>query len=133
MAYCSRCGKAIGEGSFFCADCAPVNTNQPPYTQYAQPTPPPPQYQQPPYYQKPINPDDAPSGGFAFLSFFFPLIGFILWLVWKDESPRKAKSCGKGALIGFCSGIIFTIVFVILYSVLVVSLVSDYSSYYPYI
>jgi hypothetical protein len=34
------------------------------------------------------------------LSFFFPLVGLILWLVWLDSSPKKAKSCGIGALVG---------------------------------
>ena len=43
---------------------------------------------------------DGPSVGFAVLSFFFPLIGLILYLVWKDSCPLKARSCGKGALIG---------------------------------
>ena len=46
------------------------------------------------------NPNDASSMGFAVLSFFFPVIGLILFLVWKKDTPLKAKSCGKGALIG---------------------------------
>jgi hypothetical protein len=46
------------------------------------------------------NPLDAPSVGFAVLCFFMPLVGLILYLVWKSEYPLKAKSCGKGALIG---------------------------------
>jgi hypothetical protein len=36
-------------------------------------------------------------------------------LIWKNEYPLKAKSCGKGALIGF----IVTIVAVILWSVVI--------------
>jgi len=44
-------------------------------------------------------PGDAPSMGFAVLSFFFPLVGLILYLVWKDQFPMKARSCGGGALI----------------------------------
>jgi hypothetical protein len=43
---------------------------------------------------------DAPNMGFAVLSFFIPLVGLILYLTWKDETPLKAKSCGKGALLG---------------------------------
>ena len=43
---------------------------------------------------------DARSGGFAFLCFCIPIVGLILYLVWKDQYPLKAKSCGKGALIG---------------------------------
>jgi zinc transporter ZupT len=38
--------------------------------------------------------------GFAVLGFFFPIVGLILWLVWRENLPRKAKSCGKGALVG---------------------------------
>lgn len=48
---------------------------------------------------------DAPNMGFAVLCFFIPLLGLILYLVWKDEMPLKAKSCGKGALIGFIVGV----------------------------
>jgi len=43
---------------------------------------------------------DGKSTGFAVLSFFVPVVGLILYLVWKNETPLKAKSCGKGALIG---------------------------------
>ncbi|MCL2489302.1 MAG: hypothetical protein FWF36_01025 [Propionibacteriaceae bacterium] len=49
----------------------------------------------PVYYQEP----DAPSGGFAVLGFFFPIVGLILFLVWNDRTPLRAKSAGKGALI----------------------------------
>lgn len=76
----------------------PYQQYQQPYPPYQQPYPP---YQQPyPPYQQPAVPD-APSTGFAVLGFFFPLVGLILYLVWKDKTPLKAKSCGKGALIGF--------------------------------
>ena len=42
---------------------------------------------------------DSTSLGWAFISFLIPLLGLILWLVWKDNYPMKASSCGKGALI----------------------------------
>ncbi|MBQ4148397.1 MAG: hypothetical protein II594_01545 [Clostridium sp.] len=48
------------------------------------------------------------------LSFFFPGIGLILWLVWKDTLPQKAQSCGKGALIGFIVGMVLTILLTLL-------------------
>lgn len=53
--------------------------------------------------------NDAPSAGFAILCFFIPILGLILYLVWKDEYPLKAKSCGKGALI---SVIVYVALFV---------------------
>ena len=43
---------------------------------------------------------DAPSGGFAALGFFFPLVGLILYLVWNTTLPFRARSAGKGALAG---------------------------------
>jgi len=42
---------------------------------------------------------DASSFGYAVLSFFIPVAGLILFLVWKDQYPLKAKSCGIGALV----------------------------------
>ena len=70
---------------------------QPPYQQYQQPP-----YQQPyplyPQYQQPAVPD-APNAGFALIGFFVPIVGLILYLIWKDTYPLRAKSCGKGALI----------------------------------
>jgi hypothetical protein len=48
---------------------------------------------------------DARSFGFAALGFFFPVVGLILWLVWKAETPLKAKSAGTGALVGTCIGV----------------------------
>ena len=62
--------------------------------------------------QRPVE-QDAPNGGFAVLGFFFPLIGLILYLVWKDTLPLLAHSCGKGALIGviiYASVVVLTII-----------------------
>jgi preprotein translocase subunit SecD len=52
----------------------------------------------------PINsarvPGDHSSIGFGILGFLIPIAGLILFLVWKDQMPKKAKSAGLGALIG---------------------------------
>ncbi len=71
-----------------------------------------------PNYNQNFRPQnfDAPNAGFAVLSFFFPLVGLILYLVWNDQYPLKAKSCGKGALIG-----VITYFALILLSVILVS------------
>ena len=55
--------------------------------------------------------EDAPSTGFAVLGFFVPLIGLILYLIWKEKTPLKAKSAGKGALIGFCVSLAVSIIY----------------------
>ena len=58
----------------------------------------------------PVNLD---RGGFAwgFLGFFIPIVGFILWLVWRDEKPKTAKSLGIAALVGVIIGFIFIVIY----------------------
>ena len=60
------------------------------------------------------NVEDAPSGGFAVLGFFIPLVGLILFLVWHDTYPLRAKSAGKGALAGVITGVALTILSMII-------------------
>ena len=48
--------------------------------------------------------------GWAVLGFFFPLIGLILFLVWKDTKYGDAKKAGVGALVGFIVGIIMPVI-----------------------
>lgn len=55
--------------------------------------------------------NDAPSAGLAVLGFFIPLVGLIVWLINKDDKPLKAKSAGKGALIGFIVSMVFSIIY----------------------
>ena len=79
--YCPRCGSQIPDGAQFCNMCgAPVNSNNAPY-------------------YSPRSEDNG-SFGWAVLGFFIPIVGLILYLVWKNELPLRARSCGKGALIG---------------------------------
>lgn len=82
MKFCSHCGAQIDDQAVVCVHCG-VSTGT--SAQSVQP--------------------DAPSIGFAILSFFIPLVGLILYLIWKDKTPLRAKSCGKGALIGVCVNI----------------------------
>jgi hypothetical protein len=65
-----------------------------------------------------VNPLDEPSGGFAVLCFFVPLVGLILYLVWKSEYPLKARSCGKGAIIGAIISFVLSCLSVVLATVL---------------
>ena len=125
--FCKWCGKEIADGSVLCPFCGgdlrakpyeeqgqQAESEQPQYDQngqyadywqYWQ------QYQDPraamPPHQmyKQINrpapaPDDASSGGWAFLSFLFPIVGLILYFVWKKDLPHRARSCGYGAAVG---------------------------------
>ena len=69
-------------------------------------------------YSVPVS-EDVPSAAFNALAFFFPLIGLIFYLVWKDETPKKAKAVGKWALISFSIGIGFFLLWIIRMLVLV--------------
>lgn len=98
--FCRNCGAQIDDRAEICPKCG-VRVN--------------PQSASPATY-------DAPNAGFAVLGFFFPLIGLILYLVWKDQYPLKAKSCGKGALTGAVVYVSLVIVSVIIFVILAVGL-----------
>jgi hypothetical protein len=99
MKYCSHCGAQIDDNAVICVKCGcSVAQNN-------------------------TNPQDAPNAGFAVLSFFFPVVGLILWLVWMNTSPLKAKSCGKGALIGFISGVVLWLIYAVIIGTLLGSII----------
>lgn len=54
------------------------------------------------------------TAGWGVLGFFFPLVGFILWLVWKDDRPARSRSAGIGCLVAVClsvfGGILYGII-----------------------
>lgn len=119
MKYCSNCGAHLADNVNFCSNCGasqiarqsqqPQQSQQTYYSQQ-------PNYNTQNYYSaqpsSSVNsPKDEKSFGIALLGFFVPIVGLILFLVWKDSSPLKAKSAGKGALTGF---IIATVSFVLL-------------------
>lgn len=54
--------------------------------------------------------EDKPSGLVNLAACCFPLVGLILYFVWKNEKPQSAKSVCKWAVIGFVSGIILYII-----------------------
>ena len=87
--FCSKCGKEINDDAVVCIHCGCSVNNK---------------------TSLPVT-GDAPNTGWAILGFFIPLAGLILYLINKDTYPQKAKSAGKGALIGFCVSIAFSIIY----------------------
>ncbi len=102
MNYCSNCGQELKQGADVCLSCGKTIT------------------------KTASTPSDTGSAGWGVLGFFFPLIGLILYLVWKTDQPKNASSAGKGALIG----VIVSVVLSVIYSVLFASLLDDALYYY---
>lgn len=124
MKYCSSCGKQLEDDAVFCQFCGkaqneaadvqreevnqgeyqwnPANNTGVPQNRNREQ-----QYQGQTYQVAPV---DSGSFGWAVLGFFIPLVGLILWLVWKTERPLTAKKAGIGALVGAIVGVIFVIV-----------------------
>ncbi len=106
--YCRNCGEQLNDNDRVCPACgtpvvktgpqgAPNNgpqtyayggTDDAPRQTY--------QYSGPEYQPSP----DTGSKGWGVLGCCLPLIGLILFLVWKDDKPRSARSAGIGAIIG---------------------------------
>lgn len=86
------------------------------------------------------NKKDKYSIGFNILAFFVPIVGLILFLIWKDETPKKAKGIGISALVGYILSIIIPIILFIIMFVISFStetIINDYddswrNDYYYY-
>lgn len=52
------------------------------------------------------------KGGFLWglLGFCIPIVGLILFLVWKGTKPNSAKAAGIGALVSVVLGVLFYII-----------------------
>ena len=133
MSYCSQCGKELVQGAKFCQSCgAPVESAAVAGTGAAG------------YGSASANPSsgssagnyqhqntqpnynyveqDIPSTGLNVLAFFLPLVGLILYLVYVDSTPRRAKDIGKFALIGFGVGVALGVIGAIIQGVVLASL-----------
>lgn len=69
--------------------------------------------------------------GWGILGFFIPIVGFILWSIWKDEHPARAKSAGIGCLVSICLGVVGVILYVVLVFVILGIGVGAYASMLP--
>lgn len=132
--YCTNCGEQIDNQAVICPKCGVAQ--QPttsPNNGYAQQ----PNNMYPPNYNYPMQPmmptaADTGNIGWAVLGFFFPIVGLILYLVWKDIKPFTAKAAGKGALIGVIVGVVLAILAVIFWIFIFLVIFGSMGSMYYY-
>lgn len=89
MKCCQNCGNAMLNEDRVCSQCG--------------------------LYSSPYVKDEAEGSkvGYGILAFFIPVVGLVLYILWKKEKPATARAAGKGALISFVSGLIFYIVIMV--------------------
>lgn len=95
MKYCSKCGKEIIDEAVICPGCGCAQGNvQESFSQTSQG----------------VDNSNESTFVWAVLGFFVPLAGLILYILWKDTNPSKAKSAGKGALISVVISVVLSLI-----------------------
>lgn len=98
--FCSNCGSPLNNNQFNhdIDDNLNINTNT--NSQYDN--------VEPVYYEES---KDSGSFWWGVLGFFFPLIGIILYFVWKNERPMTAKKLLIGAIVSIALPVVIGIIF----------------------
>ena len=81
MAYCKNCGVQIDDKAVVCPSCGVSQTTTPAVV-------------------------DNGGFGWGILGCCVPIVGLILFLVWKDTKPKTAKAAGIGALVSAIAGVV---------------------------
>ena len=96
MKFCTKCGKELCDEAAVCTGCGCPCTNS----------------------NAVANQNDEGGFGWGLIGFCVPIAGLILYLLWKDQYPKRSKSAGKGALISVIASVVFYIIYFILIFVL---------------
>ncbi len=110
MKVCNVCGSQVADQYTTCPNCGSTNLTvqnnaQPQMNVYQQPV-------GQPVYNQPVQ-NQKGNIGWGILGFFVPIVGLILYLVWKDSKPGDSKVAGMGALIGFGITFLFNVISII--------------------
>ena len=56
------------------------------------------------------------NGGFLWglLGCCIPIVGLVLFLVWKDQKPKTAKAAGIGALVSVILGVLYYVIVIVI-------------------
>lgn len=98
--YCKNCGSQIADNGTSCANCGnTVDSNSNYYSDT---------YRSDNFNKPPI---DNPSHLAGIASCCFPLLGLILYFLWKDEKPNSASLVCKWMIGGIVAWVLFYILF----------------------
>ena len=89
MAFCKKCGAQIDDQAVVCPKCGVAQG---------------------------AGMSTSDNGGYLWglLGCCIPLVGLILFLVWKDTKPKTSKAAGIGALVGVLSIVVWYIVAIVI-------------------
>ncbi len=91
--FCKHCGREISSDATFCPNCGERLADNQTQTQT----------------QIVQEQSGGSAVGWGFLSWFFPIVGLILFLCWRDTRPKVSKVCGICALVSFIVNIVTSI------------------------
>ncbi len=83
MAICKNCGSQIDDKAVICPNCGVQQVK------------------------------DNGGFGWGLLGCCIPIVGLVLFLVWKDTKPKTAKAAGIGALVSVIISVLYYIIVII--------------------
>ncbi len=88
MAYCRNCGSSIDDEAQFCPLCGGRQSVS--------------------RTERSVDDDDSIVWGI--LGFLIPMVGFILWIIWREEKPKRSRMIAIGILLCFIVSTFITMV-----------------------
>ena len=89
MAFCKKCGAQIDDQAVVCPKCGVAQGAG-------------------------MSTSDSGEILWGLLGCCIPLVGLILFLVWKDTKPKTSKAAGIGALVGVLSIVVWYILAIVI-------------------
>lgn len=86
--FCPKCGKKLPKTADFCSECGTAIINKETTT-------------------------SSEAFGWGILGFFIPLVGFLLYIMWRDEKPVAGKAAGIGTLISIILGFVLSVIILV--------------------
>lgn len=124
MAFCKMCGQEMADDAVVCNYCgAPKEASQEATQEASQEASQATSQEIPQPTVQTTAPQENDEGGFLWglLGCCIPIVGLVLFLVWKDNKPKTAKALGIGALVSVIATVLFYVIYFVFIFVLAAS------------